>query len=300
MKLLMKPSKSLKSLTNDAGDKHTGDKHTVKKQKVTARTGHERTGHERTGQVRVGRCIYGQGGARRDPSYDGFTKIVVLMKSHSEWGVIGPYCLVDTDKRIMENIWQFSKVYEKVSRSYQKQSRYSDLVIWDHPAETHVLPDGTLTPEYWAWRKKGMTNRHPIRYPVGFNDRHMCLYALEEKPDKTVNIYECLGYIESRKRIYVNQYCNMVKTHPKFWELKTRLDNGENLLIVEVDGPHQESLEYYKEKYPSDVDNTFIENNTMLVNAKNIEIMLNDSKHPFGHGYCLAMALLDKEVEWNT
>ena len=28
--------------------------------------------------------------------------------------------------------------------------------------------------------------------------------------------------------------------------------------------------------------------------------MLNDPKHPFGHGYCLAMVLLNKEVEWNT
>lgn len=36
----------------------------------------------------------------------------------------------------------------------------------------------------------------------------------------------------------------------------------------------------------------------MLITKENISIMLNDTKHPFGHGYCLAMALLDKDIEW--
>ena len=79
--------------------------------------------------------------------------------------------------------------------------------------------------------------------------------------------------------------------------LKNRLINGENLLIIEVDGPHQESLDYYKEKY--EVGDDFIQKNTMLANDENINIMLNDTKHPFGHGYCLAMTLLDKDIEWN-
>ena len=54
----------------------------------------------------------------------------------------------------------------------------------------------------------------------------------------------------------------------------------------------------YKQKYG--VGNDFIQNDTMLITKDNIEIMLNDTKHPFGHGYCLAMALLDKEIEWNV
>ena len=60
-------------------------------------------------------------------------------------------------------------------------------------------------------------------------------------------------------------------------------------MIVEIDGPKSQSIEYYKNKYG--VDDTFIQNDTILVNDYNINIMLNDEKHPFGHGYCLAMAL---------
>ena len=68
------------------------------------------------------------------------------------------------------------------------------------------------------------------------------------------------------------------------------LREGKNLLIVDVDGPHQESLDYYKETYQ--VKDDFIENGTILVTKKNVNIMLKDTKYSFGHGYCLAMALM--------
>ena len=70
-----------------------------------------------------------------------------------------------------------------------------------------------------------------------------------------------------------------------------KLKQGKNILIIEVDGPHQESLQYYIDKY-NDVSSDFIENGTMLTNKENINMMLHDDKHPFGHGYCLALALI--------
>ena len=47
-----------------------------------------------------------------------------------------------------------------------------------------------------------------------------------------------------------------------------------------------------------DVDDDFIQDDTILVTEGNINIMLNDTKHAFGHGYCLCMALLGKAEEW--
>ena len=193
----------------------------------------------------------------------------------------------------MENIWQYSKVYSDVPKSKRRYSKYDDTVIWDHPAENHVIKntDGKqiLTPEYLAWRSKGSNCEYPIRYPVGFKHRHKCLFALkstDEKIDPTP-----LDYIESRKQIYVPVYINLVKKEPQFNFLKDKLKNGENLLIIEVDGPHQESLGYYRGKY--NTGNDFIKNSTMLCNQENLNIMLNDEKHPFGHGYCLAIALME-------
>lgn len=104
-------------------------------------------------------------------------------------------------------------------------------------------------------------------------------------------MYEKLDYIAARKLVYLREYCRLVKNKPKFTELQKRLTNGENLLIIEVDGPHGEDIEYYKNRY--NVNNDFIDHNTMIANENNLHIMINDSKHPFGHGYCLAAALLD-------
>ena len=60
---------------------------------------------------------------------------------------------------------------------------------------------------------------------------------------------------------------------------------------MEVDGPHQESLSYYKTMYG--VPDDFIIGNTMLCTQSNLDLMLNDPKHNFGHGYCLAWSLLE-------
>lgn len=102
------------------------------------------------------------------------------------------------------------------------------------------------------------------------------------------------NYIEARKKIYMSTYRELAKKENKFLELKNKLNNGESLLIIEVDGPHQESLDYYKEKYQ--VPDDFIKNGTMLATIDNLNIMLNDDKYPFGHGYCLAAELLDLEL----
>ena len=243
------------------------------------------------GEVRVG---------IKGVSYPNFTEIVVLTKS-TKYGAIGPYVLRDEKGRIMENIWQFSKVYDDVPKSVQRYSRYDQTIIWDHPAEKHVdtkitmKPNGSkkkeikLLPAYKNWRKKGMEAGNAIRYPVGMKHRHKCLFALAETEDGKINS-KPLNYIESRKEIYVPLYQKLVRDHPMFLRLKKRLNNGENLLIVEIDGPHPESMSYYKEKY--DVSDDFIQNGTILCTEKHLNIMLNDGKHLYGHGYALAEELL--------
>jgi len=233
--------------------------------------------------IRVGRRKY-VSGKYRDPSFPNFTKILCLTKS-TPYGDLGPYVLQNSKGQLMENIWQASKVYKVVPKTRCCKSRYDRTVIWDHPVETHVNEDGKLTPEYYQWREKLMNNKEPVRYPVGFKYRHQCLYAFSKDPS------EKLDYISARKKIYVPVYADMVKSKQKFQYLKSRLAKGENLLIIEVDGPHQESIDYYKEKY--NVSNNFIENDTILINKENMTIMLNDTKHPYGHGYCLATTLLD-------
>lgn len=236
--------------------------------------------------LRVGRCTYTPQKKIIYPSYENFTPIIIMMRSHSPFYPLSPYFLKDEKGRIMENVWQFSKCYKTIPKSVQMRSGYDRTVIWSYPADIHLDDNDNILPAYMAWREKGMNNPEPVRYPATFGHKSQCKFALAENDFNTK-----LNYIEARKAIYLPLYCSLARKEKMFHDLKERLKGGENLLIIEVDGPHQESLDYYKEKYG--VDDKFIEGGTMLVNQQNADIMLNDDRHAFGHGYCIAMALAD-------
>lgn len=239
--------------------------------------------------IRVGRRKYPRGKCM-DPCYPNFKPIICMTKS-TAYGDLSPYALTDDKGYNLENVWQFSKVYESVPKSRQVYSNYDPRVIWDHPAEDHVV-DGVVNEKYWKWREKGMKVPDAIRYPVGFYHRHKCLYSLQDIGD---GYYLAHDYIDARKAIYLPKYLQSVQDKPKFLGLKSMLEKGINLLIIEVDGPHQESMFYYEEKY--DVNDDFIDQDTVLATEYNLNILLNDDKHPFGHGYCLAWALKNYELK---
>lgn len=254
------------------------------------------------GKVRVGRRKYNRDGTYTDPKYEGYKSIICMTKC-SEYGSLSPYELKNENNQILENIWQFSKVYKKVPKTTQKYSRYSNKVIWKYDDETHIDDNNTLLlSSYWNWRTRGKNSLDAIRYPVGFSNMSKCLFAIKESDienlnkENSINLNSIrkLNYIQARKEIYLQEYKNMVRTQKQFKELKKMLDDNINLLIIEVDGPHQETMNYYKQKY--NVKNDFIVNDTIEVNQTNMSILLNDEKHPFGHGYCLGIELLDLNI----
>jgi hypothetical protein len=240
--------------------------------------------------IRVGRCI-DQQLTKITPYYEDFENVMVMTKS-SKYGELGPYVLKNDKGQIMENIWQFQKIFEEVPHSVQYYSRWDRTVIWSHCAEKHIDSDGNILDTYYNWRKKGLNNKYPVRYPCGIKHRHKCIGAITDKMLEKDEIM-LLDYVESRKQIYLPIYCDLVKKQPLFKTLQNKLLNGKNLLIIEIDGPWQSDLEYYKKKYG--VNDDFIVNHTMLANEKNLKIMLNDTIHNYGHGYCLAAALLGLE-----
>ena len=90
---------------------------------------------ESKGIVRVGRCIYDKKGKPDFGNYidengEKYTNIIVLTKSYSEWGIIGPYELKDSEGRIFENIYQASKVYKNVPKVLNSKSRWDKTIIW--------------------------------------------------------------------------------------------------------------------------------------------------------------------------
>ena len=250
--------------------------------------------------LRVGRITYDKKG-QHIPSYDGFSPIICMTRS-SAYGSLSPYELRDNNQRNIENLWQFSKIYKNVDKTTSHYSRFDKTVIWEHPAEKHIDDVNKPTLEYWAWRRKGMNTLHAVRYPVGFTGRHQCKGAIweetvhEKTPETELDIKsdKFLDYIEARKKIYLPLYLKYVKGKPQFKKLVERYKKGEKLLILEIDGPHQESLPYYQETY--NVDENWIRKDTIEISDNSLSIMLNDSKHPFGHGYCLAWAIRESSI----
>lgn len=173
---------------------------------------------------------------------------------------ITPYYLKDTEGHIFENLWQFSKVYEKVDAQHEVKA---NKVIWSHPTEIH-LKDGGLTPAFWAWRKKGWNNQYAVRYPNGFHGRHRCLCAMWFEN----GAWATLPYVPARKKIYCQVYANLVQATDAYKQLRELYDQGQSLQICEMD------------VRPG------------LITEEVLRRELNNPDQPFGHGYVLATCLM--------
>lgn len=234
------------------------------------------------GQVRVGRITY-KDGLPIHPAFTGFTPIVVVSKT-SSYGSLSPYELKDEYGQILENIWQFSKIYRHVPALKQAYSpQHPEWIIWKQKEDTHTDEFGDPLPSYWEWRSAGMNNKYSVRRPAG--SLSPTLYFLKEKNGERLN------WMQANKQIYIPLYCRLVRQEEQFLELRKRLLLGENLLIIGTGGPRAECLNHYQNVYG--VNENFIEEDTMVANFENLHLILNDSiDERFVHSYCLAAALL--------
>jgi hypothetical protein len=184
---------------------------------------------QQMGQIRLGGINYWDNKCEVD-SYEGFTTIVVLTKS-SPYGELGPYELRDEKGRIMENIWQFSKVYSKVPEVAVPYTAKYPRIVWRWKEEVHLDENEEPTDEYWIWREAGMMNKDPVRYPVGKKPLNDFKFILQDRGGPKLDEKQAL------QDIYVPTYIKLVKKQEKFKELRKRLWEGENLLIIAADAP---------------------------------------------------------------
>jgi len=222
--------------------------------------------------IRVGKYDFR---SKKQPITESYKNILIHV--HDD---LSPYTLKDDNENIIENVWQFSKVYKQVY-NINTTLPYKSTVLWKWPTETHVDDNGELTHPYWNWRNQGFHNKYAVRYPNGFHHRHECLYSVLLDP--ITNEYEELDYITARKKIYCTEYIKAARKHPTFYKYKKLLQKGVNLQFNEVDGPRYTDQEPY----------CYVENDSLEMNKEILEMLLNNPSQPFGHGYTLALALLD-------
>ena len=216
------------------------------------------------------------------PPTPGCRNILIHISAKDFAGALSPFVLRNEQGQLLENVWQFSKLYKRVYAQKQllyKKTPATSPLLWEHAAETHVdSSTGEPNEAYWAWRSKGMNNTFAVRYPNGFHGRKECVCALWEG--------KRLDYIEARKQIYLGEYLRLAPKVPVFQQLCRMVnEEGTNVQLIEVDGPDP-TLNYWPyEKGKS----------SMLMDEKKLEFLLNDKNRPFGHGFVLALMILTQK-----
>lgn len=187
---------------------------------------------------------------------------------------------------IFENFWQGSKVYPKVYPieiyphvSLKGNPKY---LSWKYEnEETHIDKNNNVLPNYWTWRQSIFDCKKPLRYPNSYKLRTTCKFAILK--DKNNNLVK-YDYLTARKELYCKEYMRLIRHKKSYAKLLNLLKKGENICIFEVDVPTSSKKGLYG-KYA--IGNVF------YADLNKINDLLNDTSEPFGHGLCLAKALLE-------
>jgi hypothetical protein len=117
---------------------------------------------------------------------------------------LGPVPLYGGHKaRVMENAWQFSKVYAQ-----------------------HLDADGDPSEDYWAWAHAGWTNGRAQRYPMGKGAKPAYCFWNGAK----------LGYIDARLQVYFLLYRNAVVCSEAFSKLEDLYRDAGEIALFDFDG----------------------------------------------------------------
>lgn len=221
----------------------------------------------------------------RHPEY----KTITCTTPSSSWSALSPYTARRINGEIMENSWQFRKIYRYVPKRVEYYSQWDKTIIWQWHEDVHLDSNNTPTDSYWTWRNTGLSNPYPVRYPGGYKNRHNCIGFLDDEGI----IHD---YISSRTK-YLEMYIEAINTdvgidskgrtsHQRLGDLLS-VWSEDNILICEPDGPRIDRDHY------TSIGVELDDYGTILATKENLTKLFNDAKYPFGHGYCLAWYLIN-------
>jgi hypothetical protein len=199
---------------------------------------------------------------KKHPRIEGYTNIQVC--SNTKRGKeVSPMCLGP-----VKNITEYEDATNRKLLPYASlfENFYQGLKC--HTFEINQTSDKIL-PIYYKRRKKNFADLKPHRrvYPKKL------LLQKNAKVEFTYYNKRRYTWIEARKEIYCKIYAEMVQKTKYFQELKQRLNDGENLLIIGYDG---------------------FEFDTNVIDAKFRALMhLNDTSKSVGHEFVICCLLVN-------
>jgi hypothetical protein len=147
---------------------------------------------------------------------------------------------------------------------------WQSIKVYDDDMYNH-----TKAKEWWRTQKaakRRYSGPGAVRKVNGKNVRSAVKFAVDERFKRP------LGYVESRKLVYVPDYISKIKDEPRLRALRKMVcDGGKPIVVWDFDGPKTDN------GAPACLEVTLT-----LLREK-----IADERHPFGHGYVVAAALLD-------
>jgi hypothetical protein len=232
---------------------------------------------------------------------DGYETINVLKWNNSKWKNLCPYLLktdgnedcVNPGGVLFENFYQGCKVYPTVYAQEVYPSKYQHGIAkylwWKFTPATStgdVLLTGDILNDelYFRWRDSLWSCKNPIRYPNGYGNKRNAQFSLHIDRDGNRTR---MDYVTARKQIYVKEFIRLIRALPEYANLLNKLRNGQNIMLCEVDVPAP------GKKAPFDISNgAYASDAICYMDMPKLEAMLNDTQESFGHGLCIAYALL--------
>lgn len=196
---------------------------------------------------------------------------------------IGPVISSDgTKANIFEIFWQCGKVY---------------------PCHDN---NGTPTEEYFKWRNKFYNeekcNKTLMRHAcndLGYKHKDTKYFAYYDKQKKK---YLPLNYVEARKKVYFIEYAKLVYNTESYKKLKSIVDGGKKLALVDFDGYNYYSKKALKSQYKAYINKCekhgIVPKLTeeSFSNIDSLKKAINCSYMQVGHSFVLK-ALLQGDIE---
>lgn len=215
------------------------------------------------GKIRIAQQARGHG----YPQVPGFENIPAWSRGKGEWKLLSPFYLKFAGGEIFENFYQSFKVWEKVDKQKKKD--------WTWPEEIHVDANGNPNEKWYKWHEALLRHPLPVRRP---NGKAIPLYSFFQN--------QKLGIVDARKQIYIPCLKALYRVNPVYQKLLQMVRDGKNVMLIEPDGP-------FIEAYPNglEVDLPMLYS---LIEITNYGKEGFPHKYrPYGHGYVLAMTLLE-------
>ena len=184
----------------------------------------------------------------------------------------------------LEVFWQVGKVFPHHDENGQPSSSYFEYRNNMYSKKQGEIPKPIM--------------RHPY-HEFGYEADDMLYWAYWNKEKKE---YECLSYLEGRKKVYIPEYAKLVANSPALKWMKSLIDQGKKIALLDFDGFNYYCDEAMKIRYRAYVLKCKKEKRPIVVSEKDftdikdMKSAVDFAYTPVGHAFIIK-ALLQGDIE---